>query len=284
MLHLHGEVSKVRSVGTENVYEHGDKPLHYGDLCPDGFQLRPHIVWFGESVPNLGIADDIVRTADIFIVAAKRSAIGSFGGSLKDTPPIELAIPVAKAAIDQSGISAQNIDHAIYGHVIQTEPRDMYSPRCISIGAGLPETAPAFLVNRLCGSGLQAIVSGIQLVKLGDANTVLAGGVEVMSQVPIGAAIGGMVFPALIFVLFNAKHTSLSGWAIPCATDIAFALGILSLLSKRIPKSLIVFLSAIAIADDLGAVIIIALFFIVLSIFKFIRFLVSLLSGICIEK
>lgn len=122
--------------------------------------------------------------ADVFIVAAKRSAIGSFGGSLKDTPPIELAIPVAKAAIKQSGISAQNIDHAIYGHVIQTEPRDMYSPRCISIGAGLPETAPAFLVNRLCGSGLQAIVSGIQLVKLGDANTVLAGGVEVMSRGP----------------------------------------------------------------------------------------------------
>ncbi len=68
VLHLHGEVDKVRSVGTNKVYKHGDKPLNYGDLCPDGFQLRPHIVWFGESVPNLGVADEIVKKADFFIV------------------------------------------------------------------------------------------------------------------------------------------------------------------------------------------------------------------------
>ena len=121
---------------------------------------------------------------DIFIVAAKRSAIGSYGGSLKDIAPIDLAIPVAKAAIEQSGFPASAIDHAVYGHVIHTEPRDMYSPRCISIGAGLADTAPAFQVNRLCGSGLQAIVSGIQLIQLGDATAVLAGGVEVMSRGP----------------------------------------------------------------------------------------------------
>ena len=121
---------------------------------------------------------------DIFIVAAKRSAIGSYGGSLKDIAPIDLAIPVAKAAIEQSGFPASAIDHVVYGHVIHTEPRDMYSPRCISIGAGLADTAPAFQVNRLCGSGLQAIVSGIQLIQLGDATAVLAGGVEVMSRGP----------------------------------------------------------------------------------------------------
>ena len=121
---------------------------------------------------------------DIFIVAAKRSAIGSYGGSLKDIAPVDLAIPVAKAAIEQSGFPASAIDHAVYGHVIHTEPRDMYSPRCISIGAGLADTAPAFQVNRLCGSGLQAIVSGIQLIQLGDATAVLAGGVEVMSRGP----------------------------------------------------------------------------------------------------
>ena len=121
---------------------------------------------------------------DIFIVAAKRSAIGSYGGSLKDVAPIDLAIPVAKAAIEQSGFPASAIDHAVYGHVIHTEPRDMYSPRCISIGAGLADTAPAFQVNRLCGSGLQAIVSGIKLIQLGDAKAVLAGGVEVMSRGP----------------------------------------------------------------------------------------------------
>ena len=121
---------------------------------------------------------------DIFILAAKRSAIGSYGGSLKDTAPIDLAIPVAQAAIEQSGLPVTAINHAVYGHVMHTEPRDMYSPRCISIGAGLADTAPAFQVNRLCGSGLQAIVSGIQLIQLGDAAAVLAGGVEVMSRGP----------------------------------------------------------------------------------------------------
>ena len=121
---------------------------------------------------------------DIFIIAAKRSAIGSYGGSLKDTTPVDLAIPVAKAAIEQSGLPAAAIDHAVYGHVIHTEPRDMYSPRCISIAAGLADSAPAFQVNRLCGSGLQAIVSAVQLIQLSDAKAVLAGGVEVMSRGP----------------------------------------------------------------------------------------------------
>ncbi len=121
---------------------------------------------------------------DIFILAAQRSAIGSYGGSLKDTAPIDLAIPVAKDAIAKSGVPADAIGHAVYGHVIHTEPRDMYSPRCIAIGAGLAETAPAFQVNRLCGSGLQAIVSATQLISLGDCDTALAGGVEVMSRGP----------------------------------------------------------------------------------------------------
>ena len=121
---------------------------------------------------------------DIFIVAAKRSAIGSYGGSLKDTTPVDLAIPVAQAAIKQSGLPAAAIDHTVYGHVIHTEPRDMYSPRCISIAAGLADSAPAFQVNRLCGSGLQAIVSAVQLIQLSDAKAVLAGGVEVMSRGP----------------------------------------------------------------------------------------------------
>ena len=126
---------------------------------------------------------------NIFILAAQRSAIGSYGGSLKDTPPIDLAIPVAKDAIAKSGVPADAIQHAIYGHVIHTEPPDMYSPRCISIGAGLAETAPAFQVNRLCGSGLQAIVSATQLIQLGDCDTALAGGVEVMGR-------GAYILPA----------------------------------------------------------------------------------------
>jgi acetyl-CoA C-acetyltransferase len=120
--------------------------------------------------------------SDVFLLSARRSAIGSFGGSLKDTPPIDLAIPVAKSAIAASGLTADQIGHAVYGHVIHTETRDMYSPRVISVGAGLAETSPAFLVNRLCGSGLQAVVSAAQLIQLGDAEAVLAGGVEVMSR------------------------------------------------------------------------------------------------------
>ena len=112
---------------------------------------------------------------DVYILAAQRSAIGSYGGSLKDTSPIDLAVPVAKDAIAKSGVPADAIGHTVYGHVIHTEPRDMYSPRCISIGAGLAETAPAFQVNRLCGSGLQAIVSAAQLISLGDCDTALAG-------------------------------------------------------------------------------------------------------------
>ena len=129
---------------------------------------------------------------NIFILAAQRSAIGSYGGSLKDTPPIDLAIPVAKDAIAKSGVPADAIQHAIYGHVIHTEPRDMYSPRCISIGAGLAETAPAFQVNRLCGSGLQAIVSATQLIQLGDCDTALAGGVEVTGALHDPFGIGHM--------------------------------------------------------------------------------------------
>ena len=119
---------------------------------------------------------------DVFILSATRSAIGSFGGSLKNTPPIELGTDIAKSAISQSGLDANAIGHAAIGHVIHTEPRDMYSPRVISVSAGLPESSPAFQVNRLCGSGLQAIVSATQLIQLQDTDAALAGGVEVMSR------------------------------------------------------------------------------------------------------
>ena len=118
----------------------------------------------------------------VFILSALRSAIGSYGGALKDISPIDLGIRVATEAIKKSGLNQSQIGHAIYGHVIHTEPRDMYSPRCIAMGAGLSETSPAFQVNRLCGSGLQAVVSACQLIELGDTDAALAGGVEVMSR------------------------------------------------------------------------------------------------------
>lgn len=127
---------------------------------------------------------------DIFILSATRTAIGSFGGSLKDHSPIDLGIEVAKQAIARSGLTADALHHAVFGNVIHTEPRDMYISRCISIGAGMADTAPALTVNRLCGSGLQAVVSAIQLLKCGDGDAVLAGGAEVMSR-------GGHLVPAM---------------------------------------------------------------------------------------
>ena len=119
---------------------------------------------------------------DVYILSATRSAIGSFGGSLKNTSPIDLGSHIAASAIAKSGVPANAIDHAVIGNVIHSEPRDMYISRCISIAAGMAESAPALTVNRLCGSGLQAIASATQLLLLGDAELALAGGVEVMSR------------------------------------------------------------------------------------------------------
>ena len=121
---------------------------------------------------------------EVYIVSATRTAIGSFGGSLRGKSPIDLGIAISKSAISRSGLDASAIGHSVFGHVIHTEPRDMYISRCISVGAGVAESSPALTVNRLCGSGLQAIVSGVQLIALGDTETALAGGVEVMSRSP----------------------------------------------------------------------------------------------------
>ncbi|WP_454835430.1 acetyl-CoA C-acyltransferase family protein [Pseudomonas lini] len=120
--------------------------------------------------------------SDIFVVSAVRSAIGSFGGSLKDVPPIQLATDVCRAAIERSGLAPEHISHAVMGHVIPTEARDAYISRAVAINAGLTKETPAFNVNRLCGSGLQAIVSAAQSLMLGDAGAALAGGVESMSR------------------------------------------------------------------------------------------------------
>ncbi|EET47014.1 acetyl-CoA C-acyltransferase family protein [Thalassobium sp. R2A62] len=121
---------------------------------------------------------------DIAILGGARTAIGGFGGSLAGTTPIELGATVSRVAIERAGISPEQIGHVTFGHVINTEPRDMYLSRVAAMEAGVPETVPAMNVNRLCGSGVQAIVSGIQSLMLGDAEYALAGGVEVMSRSP----------------------------------------------------------------------------------------------------
>jgi acetyl-CoA C-acetyltransferase len=121
---------------------------------------------------------------DIVILSGARTAIGTFGGSLAGTPPIELGTAVAKAALARAGVDAGQIGHVVFGHVINTEPRDMYLSRVAAIQAGIPDTTPAMNVNRLCGSGAQAVVSAVQSLMLGDADFALAGGAECMSRSP----------------------------------------------------------------------------------------------------
>lgn len=121
---------------------------------------------------------------DIVILGGARTAIGAFGGALADTSPIYLCTTVATAALDRSGVTPDQIGHVAIGHVINTEPRDMYLSRVAAMQAGIPESTPAMNVNRLCGSGVQAIVSMIQTLQLGDAEFALAGGAENMSRSP----------------------------------------------------------------------------------------------------
>ncbi|MBV7407595.1 acetyl-CoA C-acyltransferase family protein [Maritimibacter sp. DP1N21-5] len=121
---------------------------------------------------------------DIVILGGARTAIGTFGGSLAGIPPIDLGATVAKAALERSGVEGGQIGHVVFGHVINTEPRDMYLSRVAAMQAGVPETTPAMNVNRLCGSGAQAIVSATQSLMLGDADFALAGGAESMSRSP----------------------------------------------------------------------------------------------------
>lgn len=123
-----------------------------------------------------------MSNTEVFVVSALRTAIGGFGGSLKDVSPIELGTQVSRAALAQSGLAAEHIGHVVMGHVIPTEVRDAYLARVIALEAGLSKETPAMNVNRLCGSGLQAIVSAAQSLLLGDAKAVLAGGAESMSR------------------------------------------------------------------------------------------------------
>jgi len=126
----------------------------------------------------------MTTTQEVFVLAAARTAIGTFGGTLKDVPPIDLATTAIKAAIARSGVDAGRIGHVAMGTVIPTEARDAYLGRVAAVNAGIPKETPAFNVNRLCGSGLQAIISAAQAVMLGDAELALGAGAESMSRGP----------------------------------------------------------------------------------------------------
>jgi acetyl-CoA C-acetyltransferase len=125
---------------------------------------------------------------DVYILAGQRTAIGDFGKSLKDIPPTKLGEIAIRAALANAGVEAAEIGHVVMGNVIHTEPRDAYLSRVAAIEAGIPVETPALTVNRLCGSGLQAIVSAAQTIALGDAELAIAGGAESMSR-------GGFLLP-----------------------------------------------------------------------------------------
>ncbi|MCT1450704.1 acetyl-CoA C-acyltransferase [Corynebacterium sp. p3-SID1194] len=120
----------------------------------------------------------------IYITQAKRSPVGTFGGSLSRMATIDLGTHIAKAVIEESGVPAENFDSSVWANVVTTIPRDNYTSRAVALEAGLPQSSHAYGVNRLCGSGVQAIISAAQQLITGDAKLSLAGGVEVMSQAP----------------------------------------------------------------------------------------------------
>ncbi|MFA7665027.1 MAG: acetyl-CoA C-acyltransferase family protein [Burkholderiaceae bacterium] len=123
-------------------------------------------------------------TREIVVVSGVRTAVGTFGGSLKDHTPTQLGATVLREAVARAGLGADDIHHVVYGHVINTEPRDMYLARVAALDGGLSQDVPAMTLNRLCGSGLQAVVSAAQAIMLGDADAAVAGGAEVMSRGP----------------------------------------------------------------------------------------------------
>ncbi|MCX7071809.1 MAG: acetyl-CoA C-acyltransferase family protein [Gammaproteobacteria bacterium] len=121
---------------------------------------------------------------EVVVVGAMRTAIGSFGGTLKDVPLATLATTAVKAALAHAGVKPDDVGHLVMGNVIPTEPRDAYLSRVAAIEAGIPKETPAFNVNRLCGSGVQAIVSAAQSILLGDCDIAIGAGAESMSRGP----------------------------------------------------------------------------------------------------
>lgn len=122
--------------------------------------------------------------ADVFILGGKRTPMGEYVGALNDVSAIDLGAVAAKGALESTGVAPDEIDHAVIGNALQTSGDAIYGARHVALKAGVPFDRPALTVNRLCGSGIQAIVSGAQMIQLGEASTALVGGMESMSQAP----------------------------------------------------------------------------------------------------
>ena len=121
---------------------------------------------------------------EVVVVSGARTAIGTFGGSLKDVPPTQLGATVVAEVLKRSGVKGDEVGHVVFGHVLNTEPKDMYLGRVAALDGGVAKEAPCLTLNRLCGSGLQAIVSAAQTIMLGDADIAIGGGAECMSRGP----------------------------------------------------------------------------------------------------
>jgi acetyl-CoA C-acetyltransferase len=156
------------------------------------------------------IQEIIAMEKEVYVVAAVRTAIGRFGGALKDIPPSELATTVVREAVARSGVAPDSVGHVSMGTVITTEPRDIYMSRIAALDAGLPQEVSAFNVNRLCGSGLQAIVSSAQTIQSGHCEVAVGAGAESMSRAGYlvqsarwGARMGDT---AMLDLMINALH------------------------------------------------------------------------------
>src|SRR5678815_3149585 len=121
---------------------------------------------------------------DVFIIGGARTPMTDYTGALKDLSALELGASASRAAFAKTGVKPEWIDHAVFGNVLQTSSDAIYGARHVALKAGVPIEVPALTVNRLCGSGIQSSVSGAQLIQLGDADVVLTGGIENMSQAP----------------------------------------------------------------------------------------------------
>ena len=121
---------------------------------------------------------------DVFVLSAVRTPIGKYGGGLASVPPCDLAASVVREVVSRAGVTADDVGHVVFGNVIHTEVRDMYISRVAALNGGLNQETPALTVNRLCGSGMQAIVSAAQAIMLGDCQVAVAGGAESMSRAP----------------------------------------------------------------------------------------------------
>jgi acetyl-CoA C-acetyltransferase len=124
----------------------------------------------------------VTAATNVVISSAARTAVGAYGKSLRDIPPSDLGATAARAALERAGLEGAQVDQVVFGNVIHTATEDMYMARVVGMKAGIPKEAPALTVNRLCGSGLQAIVSAAQAIETGDADVALAGGAESMSR------------------------------------------------------------------------------------------------------